>query len=121
MFRVKTVLARSPIHGFGVLAAEFIPAGTVVWEYCEGFDHRVSEEFVEALPEPARSTLKHYSALWGGGYVISADDARYINHSEIPNLKTFEDPDIDVALRDIHIGEELLEDYREFDLQERHL
>jgi hypothetical protein len=53
------------------------------------------------------------------GYVISADDARYLNHSLYPNLRTFADPDIDVSLRDIQIGEELLEDYSEFDEQER--
>jgi SET domain-containing protein len=121
MLLIRTLLKPSDIHGLGVFAAEFIPKGTRVWEYREGFDHRVSEEFVEALPEPAQSTLRHYSALWGGGYVVSADDARFLNHSESPNLQTFADPDCDVALRDIQIDEELLEDYREFDESKRDL
>lgn len=115
MLLVKTVLQHSVTHGMGVFAAEFIPKGTRVWEYYEGFDTRVSEEFVGSLPQPAQSTLRHYCALWGGGYVISADDARYLNHSSTPNLKTFDDPDMDVALRDILAGEELTEDYGEFD------
>jgi SET domain-containing protein len=115
MLLVRTTLEKSAVHGLGIFAAEFIPKGTRVWEYLEGFDHRVSVEFVDALPEPARSTLRHYSALWGGGYVVSADDARFLNHSDTPNLKTFADPDIDVAIRDIEIGEELLENYHEFD------
>lgn len=105
----------------GVFAAEFIPKGTKVWEFRDSFDFRVSKESVESLPEPACSTLKHYCAFWGGGYVISADDARYLNHSDNPNLKTFAEPDCDVALRDIQIGEELLEDYREFDESVRNL
>jgi hypothetical protein len=119
MLLVRTKLQPSLTHGFGVFAAVFIPKGTRVWEYREGFDHRVSKEFVEQLPEPAQSTLRHYSALWGGGYVISADDARFLNHSNTPNLQTFAEPDVDVALRDIEVGEELLEDYREFDESER--
>lgn len=115
MILVKTKLMPSPIHGMGVFAAEFIPRGTRVWEYREGFDHRVPAEFVDSLPEPGRTSLRHYSAFWGGGYVISADDARFLNHSQTPNLKTFSEPDVDIAIRDIQVGEELLEDYREFD------
>lgn len=115
MLLVKTILGQSSVHGMGVFAAEFIPSGRRVWEFREGYDWRVSEEFVSSLPEPAQSTLRHYSALWGGGYVVSADDARFLNHSDSPNLRTFAEPDIDVALRDIQIGEELFEDYREFD------
>jgi len=121
MLLVRTELKFSSTHGLGVFAAEFIPKGTRVWEYREGFDHRVSKDFVEALPEPARSTLCHYSAFWGGGYVISADNARFLNHSQTPNLQTFAQPDVDVSLRDIEVGEELLEDYREFDESEREL
>ena len=121
MLLVRTELKPSNVHGLGVFAKEFIPKGTRVWEYREGFDYRVSREFVGMLPEPARSTLRHYSAFWGGGYVISADDARFLNHSETPNLRTFAEPDIDVALRDIQVGEELFEDYREFDESTREL
>jgi uncharacterized protein len=119
MLLVRTELKPSANHGLGVFAADFIPKGTRVWEYREGFDHRVSTEFVDTLPEPAQSTLLHYCGLWGGGYVISADNARFINHSTFPNLRTFEEPDMVIALRDIEIGEELLEDYREFDESER--
>ncbi len=119
MLLVRTELRPSSIHGLGLFAAEFIPKGTRVWEYREGFDYRVSEQFVKSLPEPAQSTLRHYSALWGGGYVISADDARFLNHSNVPNLQTFSEPDCDIAVRDIQIGDELLEDYREFDESKR--
>lgn len=121
MLLVRTILKPSGIHGHGVFAAQFIPKGTRVWEYREGFDHRVSSEFVEQLPEPAHSAIRHYSGFWGGGYVISADDARFLNHSETPNLRTFAEPDCDIAIRDIQVGEELLEDYREFDESKRDL
>lgn len=115
MLLVKTRLKRSSLHGLGVFAAEFIPRGAVVWKYVEGVDHRLSAEFVESLPDPARSAILHYCALWGGGYVVSADNARFLNHSETPNLRTVSAPDIDIAIREIYEGEELTEDYREFD------
>lgn len=115
MLTVKTSLRHSAIHGMGVFAEQFIAAGTVVWQFQPEFDFRVSEESVAALPEIARQKLLHYSAKWGGGYVISADDARFLNHSEAPNLRTMDEPDCDIAIRDILIGEELFEDYREFD------
>lgn len=115
MLTVKTSLRPSATHGIGVFAEQFIPAGTVVWQFQPDFDFRVSEESVAALPEIARQRLLHYSAKWGGGYVISADDARFLNHSETPNLRTHDEPDCDIAIRDIQIGEELFEDYREFD------
>lgn len=41
------------------------------------------------------------------------DDARFINHSETPNLLCYLD-DFVVAARDIEAGEELTENYREF-------
>jgi uncharacterized protein len=115
MFLVETELKPSGIHGLGVFAAQFIPAGTVVWVFQKDFDFRISEESIATLPALARAKLQHYSAKWGGGYVVSADDARFLNHSERANLKTLDEPDSDVAIRDIQIGEELLEDYREFD------
>jgi len=115
MILVKTELKPSTVHGLGLFAAEFIPKGTVIWEFREGVDHRIPKELVDALPDPARSTVRHYSALWGGGYVVSADDARYFNHSDTPNLVTLASPDVDIATRDIHPGEELFEDYYEFD------
>lgn len=115
MLLVKTELKLSPIHGFGVFAAEFITKGTRIWQYVNGVDYRISKEFVASLPKITRDTILHYSAFWGGGYVISADDSRFINHSFTPNLITYLEPDIDVALKDIKIGEELTEDYREFD------
>ena len=116
MLLVKTKLAPSGIHGLGVFAEELIPAGTVVWQFQPDFDFRVSEESVALLPEIARAKLLHYSAKWGGGYVISADDSRFLNHSATAaNLRTTAEPDCDIATRDIMPGEELLEDYREFD------
>jgi hypothetical protein len=67
MILVKTQLGPSTVHGLGLFAAEFIPKGTVIWEFREGVDHRIPKELVDELPEPARSTVRHYSALWGGG------------------------------------------------------
>ena len=43
MLLVKTYLDRSPIHGLGVFAAEFIRKGTRVWRFVESFDRVYSD------------------------------------------------------------------------------
>jgi SET domain-containing protein len=61
--------------------------------------------------------FKHFGYLDHrlGCYILSGDDARFINHSDKPNMG----PDFDhdrhgagIALRDIQIGEEITIDYR---------
>lgn len=115
MLLVKTELKPSPLHGLGIFAAEFIPRGNCVWVYVAVFDRRLSREFVASLPNIARRAVEHYCCFWGNGYVVSADNSRFLNHSDSPNLVSTIKPDASYATRDIQVGEELLEDYREFD------
>ncbi len=41
MLLVKTKIGQSNISGIGVFADEFIPKGTVIWRYQEGFDQMI--------------------------------------------------------------------------------
>jgi hypothetical protein len=34
----------SPIHGLGIFATIFLPKGTLIWEFTEGFDTELSAE-----------------------------------------------------------------------------
>jgi len=104
MLIVKTRIAPSAIQGIGLFAMEFIPKGTVIWEFTPGFDAYVKAEDVHRLPLPAKFQMLKYCHRdqVTGHYVLCADDARYFNHSE-------------VAARDIQPGEELTCDYRLFD------
>jgi uncharacterized protein len=120
MLLVKTALSPSPIHGSGLFAAEPIAKGTDVWRFQEGFDLEKTPAEVEALPAVAQDWFRRYGYLdhhihqW----VLSFDDARFMNHTENPNVR----PDytrhkcaVGTAVRDIAKGEELTIDYREIE------
>ncbi|HEY9678338.1 MAG TPA: SET domain-containing protein-lysine N-methyltransferase [Drouetiella sp.] len=120
MLLIKTTLSPSPIHGSGLYAAEPIAKGTDMWRFQEGFDIERTSEEVEALPEVAKEWMKRYGYLDHhlNTYILSFDDARFINHSEDPNMR----PDykrhrcaVGVAARDIAKGEEITIDYREIE------
>lgn len=117
MLRVKTKLGSSGIHGIGLFAAEFIPKGTVTWEYDPEFDTAFTKEQVERMPVPAQAIFWHYAYFDKelNKYVLCADDQRFINHSENNGNNIESTPHQDVAIKDIEIGEELLCDYYKFD------
>ncbi|MEX0917548.1 MAG: SET domain-containing protein [Candidatus Paceibacterota bacterium] len=118
MLLIKTRIGVSSTHGIGLFAAEFIPKGTVTWEYHPNFDLSFTDEQVTKLPEVARKSLMHYSFFDTeiGKYVIPIDDLRFINHSEDQSRINIEStPHNDIAKRDIKEGEELFCDYNKFD------
>lgn len=118
MLLVQTYLDRSPIHGIGLFAGEFIPKGTVIWSFTPGLDLKLRPGRVERLPEPARAWVLHYGYYLADEkrWVVCVDDARFFNHSADPNTRNTRTT---VALRDIEKGEELTSDYHEFDGRDR--
>src|SRR5882724_10016865 len=113
MLLVPTRLAQSAIHGFGVFAVAAIAEGTPVWRFRPGLD-------MEFSPEHVREFFAHYGYLDRNvkRIVLCFDDARFVNHSDTPNVATDYTQDaygLDVALRDIAAGEELTMDYGGFE------
>ncbi len=122
MLLVKTKIGPSKIQGSGLFAAEFISKGTLIWKFAPGFDMAIDKTEVEKLPEIARKTFLRYAPLHPimKKYILSFDDARFFNHSENPNVESTwpngsEATDVAVAARDIEEGEELTENYKEYD------
>jgi SET domain-containing protein len=118
MLIVKTNLKYSDIHGLGCFAGEDIKKGQLVWRFDEGIDLVFNEAQLKKLPISFTEFLKiyAYSPLNSQEktYILCADHARHMNHSEDPNL--FETPDgQNIALRDIKEGEEFTCDYNQFD------
>lgn len=120
MLQVPTRLGQSLIHGIGVFSIDRIPRGTEVWRFSPGFDLDFEPCIVEGFPQHVRDWFAHY------GYVdfhlerlvICLDNARFINHSADPNLRSDYGRDrygTDFATRDIEAGEELTADYSEFE------
>ncbi len=119
MLLIETKLGLSTVHGIGLFANQFIKKGEVIWRFTPGFDIEVSAEDLLQLSLPARNQfLKYCYQSAKGIYILCFDDSRFLNHSEDPNVvdkdQTSEE-EIDIAARDIQIGEELLTDYKSYD------
>ena len=118
MLMVRTELRHSPIHGIGLFAAENISQGTLVWKFIPGVDQKLAATDVESLPTFAKEQILKYayrskeSDVW----ILCADDARFFNHSDQPNM--VDDPmeeGLTIAAREINKGEELTSNYRTYD------
>ena len=99
MLQVRTEVRPSSIHGQGLFALERICEGEVVWS----FDPTIDRISVAASG--------HFSWRTAHGYVTPGDDAKFINHSQTPNLSTTPGLAPVIAARDIEAGEELTESY----------
>jgi SET domain-containing protein len=113
MLLVKTYLGKSAIHGLGVFAGEFIRKGTKVWRFVEGFDRVYSPSEFARLPKPARDYIKNYGYRVDGEILLTIDHDHHMNHSEDANTH-WHNGHI-VARRNIRKGEEITNDYRQFD------
>jgi uncharacterized protein len=125
MMLVKTEKRRSTIHGLGLFAAEFIPAGTPTWRFTPGLDQAIHPSSIRSLNSHNLPWFLTY-AYWDiktGLYVLCSDDARYMNHSDEPTVRGDyeEEPvfGVDIAIRDLQPGDELTCDYRTFDRIDR--
>lgn len=122
MLLVKTKIGVSKIHGIGVFADEFISKGTWIWRFQEGFDQMIDKEELTKLSEPAKKQFLNYSYLStrSNSYILAFDDSRFFNHSDNPNCEEADIPSeiesVTVAARDIAPGEELTDNYLDYDV-----
>jgi SET domain-containing protein len=116
MLLIDVYLKKSEIEGLGVFARAPIAKGEVMWEFHPEFDRIVPREVYEATTGAMRNWLDRYGYPSIGDdslIVFELDDARYMNHSDDPNM-VFAGPKRAVAKRDIAADEELTCDYGAF-------
>jgi len=96
--------------GYGVVARDFIPAGTITW-VLDRLDREFSPLEIEEMDDVYKHILDTYSYRNNrGNFVLCWDHARYVNHSFNANcLSTAYD--FELAIRDIYPGEQLTDDY----------
>ncbi len=96
--------------GYGVVAKEFIPAGTITWALDE-LDREFTPAQVKKMDSMYQNILETYCYRNNkGNLVLCWDYGRYVNHSFKSNcLSTAYD--FEIAIRDINPGEELTDDY----------
>ncbi|HLY94695.1 MAG TPA: SET domain-containing protein-lysine N-methyltransferase [Gaiellaceae bacterium] len=119
MLLVRTAVAPSPIEGLGLFARQSIAAGEVIARWDGRFGWSCTDEELRALPSHAQEFVWRYG--WrgtDGRWLVSVDNSRFLNHSFAPNtIVTVEAGNqfVSTAARSIAIGEEITEDYRQFD------
>lgn len=115
MLLVPAQCGASKIHGLGLIAQAFIPKGTPTWRFHEGFDICLTEEQFAALSPAARKQVLNYATfdVDDRTFVLGSDDDRFTNHSDDPAIRWGANDDL-VAVRDLHPGDEITCDYRDF-------
>jgi hypothetical protein len=102
--------------GLGVVATRLIPKGTITWVQDE-LDQVFSPSRVELLGAAYEAMLRKYTFVNGRGeYILCWDLARYVNHSCDPSCLSA-GYNFEVAVRDIHPGEELTDDYATLNME----
>jgi len=96
--------------GYGVVATEFIPAGTITWIQ-DKLDREFSLTDIQAMKPIYQDILDFFTFRNNkGNFVLCWDNGRYVNHSFNSNcLSTAYD--FEIAIRDIQPGEQLTDDY----------
>lgn len=96
--------------GYGVVATEFIPAGTITW-VLDKLDREFTSQEVLAMDPMYQGIIDTYCFRNGNGnFILCWDHGRYVNHSFNSNcLSTAYD--FELAIRDIQPGEQLTDDY----------
>jgi uncharacterized protein len=103
--------------GVGVVATEPIPVGTITWVR-DRFDQLIDERDVHRLTPLLRSALlRNCYSRTDRRFVLAWDDAKYMNHSCEPNVAII-GGDVEIAVRDIAVGEQLTNDYATMNIEE---
>jgi len=103
--------------GYGVVATKLIPKGTITWAL-DKLDRIFTPEQVRSMDSMYQQVLDTYTYRNPeGNYILCWDNARFINHSSNSNCITTA-YEFEIAVRDIHPGEQLTDDYGYLNLEE---
>lgn len=96
--------------GYGVVATKFIPKGTITW-VLDKLDRSFTPEEFEKLDKVYQDILEKYTYRdKKGDLILCWDNARFVNHSFNSSCVSTA-YEFEIAVRDIHPGEELTDDY----------
>ena len=119
MLLVKTHLNKSKIHGIGLYADQFIPKGKAIYRCSPGLDINLSKNLFNKLDRCSKKQIKHYGhmSLKKNKWHLAFDDIRFCNHSKNGNI-TVDGNNRNyqlIAKRNINRGEEITQNYEEFE------
>jgi hypothetical protein len=103
--------------GYGLVATQFIPAGTITWALDE-LDREFSPKQFESMAAVYQDILETYTYRNNkGNLVLCWDNGKFVNHSFDSNCLTTA-YDFEIAVRDIQPGEQLTDDYGYLNISE---
>lgn len=122
MMHIKYTLGPSALHGIGLFAGEDLAKGQLVYTASPLLDVNLTEAEFESLAEREKEEVR----WWGffdeptQKWHVDFDVSKFINHADDATLS--QDPGHTeaylVATQDVKAGEELTQDYREFEGEE---
>lgn len=96
--------------GNGIVATQFIPAGTIIW-VLDKLDRAFSPEEFYAVDPIILNVLETYTfRIKNGNFLLCWDNGKFINHSFKSNCMSTA-YDFEIAIKDILPGEQLTDDY----------
>ncbi len=110
MYTVKFYKNKSRIDGYGLFAGEFIPTGTIAYYYSNS-DTFLSKNDYQLLPKDKKEKICKYGVEdEAGNWLVTDGDA---NHSCDANILSLFIDSLycDIAVKDIHIDDEITIDY----------
>ncbi len=103
--------------GYGVVATKFIPKGTITWAL-DKLDRIFTPSQIKMMDPLYQHVLDTYTYRNPeGNHILCWDNARFVNHSSNSNCITTA-YEFEIAVRDIHPGEQLTDDYGYLNLEE---
>lgn len=122
MMHIKYKLDVSPAHGIGLFAAEAIKKGDLVYTPSPLLDVNITEEQFDTLSDSEKQEMRWWGFLdpQTKKWHVDFDVTHFVNHA-IPGTITQDPGYVDaylVAARDIQPGEELTQNYLEFEGEE---
>lgn len=122
MIHIKYKLDRSDHHGIGLFADQDIRKGTLIYTASPMLDTNITQEQFDALDEKEKKEVR----WWGffdeptQKWHVDFDVSHFINHSHEGTVT--QDPEHSdaylVATKDMTTGEELTQNYLEFESKE---
>ena len=102
--------------GLGLFAKEFISKDSVVWEFVDGLDIKISMDKFNTLNDAQKEYFIKYGWIQNGEenfYYSSGDLSNFMNHSYNPNIKNTKigDKIYGKTIKDIKKGDELTSNY----------
>ena len=118
---IRYELKPSIHHGIGLFSGEDIKERQLIYSEGPELDVNLTIEKFNTLSEPEEKEVQYWG-YWNkekGVWHVDFDSSRFINHSSDPNITRVQGDSVRlVALRDITAGEELTQNYREFESEE---